>query len=412
MEAVKLLALFIAIVVALRLRVSVGVTLFGAGLTTALLYQIPIARLLEIYRELVVSERFLTLTGIIILITIMGALLKELGYLERLTHISTQLIGGKRTAAVSLPVLVGLMPMPGGSLLSAPLVDNVLSDKKYLPHFKCVVNYWSRHTVEHFMPIYPGIIVASGMTGLPLGTLGVLQMPLAIVMMGLGLIFFARHIEPGERGSGGVGKTLLEILATIWPIILTIAVYAIFDLNIALSAMIALIALIIVTRPTASRLVRSLKEGLTYKLVFLVFGILSFQSILDQSGAVGGLQRLATEHHFPVEAIIFVVAFTSGVLTGMLAALVALSYSLLAGFLYQPEIIPANLVWAFISGYAGMMVSPTHLCLTLTNQYFKSDLLRVIRTMVIPLVILLLFGLLLSWSGWPDLVIHRWAGIG
>jgi hypothetical protein len=91
----------------------------------------------------------------------------------------------------------------------------------------------------------------------------------------------------------------------------------------------------------------------------------------------------------------------SGLLTGMLAGLVALSYSLLAGFLYQPVVIPQNILLAFVSGYVGMMASPTHLCLVLTNEYFKSDLFKCLRLMAIPLLILGVFGYLLSESPWP-----------
>ncbi len=192
----------------------------------------------------------------------------------------------------------------------------------------------------------------------------------------------------------------------IWPILFIVSIYGIFKLDLAWSALITLAVLALVTRPKRSVLIKVIREGLTLKLIFLVFGILSFQTLLELSGAVGSIQALATEHNLPVDLIIFLVAFSSGLLTGMLAALIALSYSLLGAFLYQPEIIPANIIWAFTCGYVGMMVSPTHLCLTLTNQFFKSNLLQVVRNMLLPLALLLLFGYLLAHSGWPELIYH------
>ncbi|MCP4685199.1 MAG: hypothetical protein GY867_07080, partial [bacterium] len=84
MDALKLVVILVAIIVALRRKVPVGVALFGAGPLAALLYQVPLDILGQGYLSLLGSERFLFLTGVVILITILGHLLKELGALDRL----------------------------------------------------------------------------------------------------------------------------------------------------------------------------------------------------------------------------------------------------------------------------------------------------------------------------------------
>jgi len=152
----KLALVFIGIIIAIRLKLFVGYTLFVAGLILAFLYRIGIPDILIAFKTLLFSERFLSLYGIIILITFLGRLLKEIGYLNKLVSASRELIGGARTASALLPALVGLMPMPGGALLSAPLVDEVLPKNKYPPEFMTIVNYWSRHVVEFCWPVYPG----------------------------------------------------------------------------------------------------------------------------------------------------------------------------------------------------------------------------------------------------------------
>lgn len=403
-ETLKLLLVFAAILVALKRHMSVGVTLFGAGLLTALLFRVSFADLLDGYRSLVTSKPFISLTAVIILITILGSVLKELGYLQKLADACRALYGGRRTAAALLPPLVGLMPMPGGALLSAPLVDSVLTDSKYTPHFKCAVNYWHRHIVEHFMPIYPGLIVASAMTGLPLGTIAIVQAPLAILMALVGYVFLIRRIDRSESDHPDFRSALVGITKTIWPVVLAVGIYAVFGVEMAWGALIALIVLILVARPKQRPLLDSLKRGLSYKLVFLVFGILSFQTVLEQSGAIESIQRLSTEHHFPAQLIIILVAFTSGLLTGMLAALVALSYSLLAAFLYTPVVQIDNILLAFLAGYVGMMLSPSHLCLIITNEYFKSDLVAVYKVMAPPMLLFGLLAYLVYLSGWASFV--------
>ncbi len=403
MDSWKLLIILAGIVLALRRQVTVGITLFGAGLLTAVLYRVEVNRLLDGYWELIRSERFLSITGVIVLITIMGALLKELGFLERMTEACRHLYGGNRMAVAVLPFLVGLMPMPGGALLSAPLVDSVLSDPKYTPEFKCAANYWFRHMVEFFWPVYPGIILSAGMTGMPLTSLMLLQFPMTLLMLGLGAIFIARKIDISPGNHVDMGRSLRGIAATIWPIGLAITIFAVTKINLVYAVLIALATLVLIARPARSGLVTSIKAGLSYKLVFMVFGILGFQTVLELSGAVSSIPELTSSLHLPPQVLIVTVCFTVGMLTGMVAAFVGMGFSLLAAFLYQPVLSPGNILLAYLAGYMGMLLSPTHLCLILTNEYFKANLAGVYRIILVPVLILGLLGLLLSLSGYPRL---------
>jgi hypothetical protein len=58
---------------------------------------------------------------------------------------------------------------------------------------------------------------------------------------------------------------------------------------------------------------------------------------------------------------------------------------------------------ASLSGFMGMLLSPAHLCLILTNEYFGSDLLKVIRVLLVPLLVLGLIGWALYAVGYGDL---------
>jgi len=407
-EAVKLVVVFVLIIFALRKRISVAVTLFSAGLAVALLFWLPISSLLQGYWDLIKSERFITLTSVIILITILGTLLKELRFLDRLGKACQGLRGGSRTAVSILPGLVGLMPMPGGSLLSAPLVENVLKDGGYKPEFKVVANYWFRHIVEFFWPVYPGLILTGAITGMRIYDVSLLQVPLSVCMATIGYFFFIRKITPSGRSQESrLGRALLDMSRSLWPIVLAILIYAIFQINLAYAILLSLVLLTVTARPNKGQLVTALKSGLTIKLVFLVFGILSFQTVLELTGAIQSIPQLAVTFHLPSQLVIFLVCFTVGILTGMVSAFVGLGYTLLAGFLYQPELVPANILLAYLAGYMGMMLSPTHLCLILTNDYFGSQLARVYRLFIPPMLILVALGLLLYFSPWPGLFLPK-----
>jgi hypothetical protein len=403
MEAIKLAVVFLLIVLALRRKIAVGLVLLGAGLVTALLFQVPFGELMQGYYDLLGSRRFLFLISVVILITMMGSLLKELGFLERMAEASQGLPGGRRTAAAVMPPLIGLMPMPGGSLLSAPLVANVMADKKYPPDLRTATNYWFRHMVEFFWLIYAGLILTEAITGMPLGEVSLMQFPMTLAMVIIGYFFFLRRIDPSSGSKGKLLVTVWNILRTIWPIALAVGLYGLLNLELALSVLLSIIVLVAVARPSRTKMITALKAGLSYKLVLLIFGILSFQTVLELAGAIETIPHLAAAAHLPAEVVIFLVCFAAGLLTGLVAAYVAMGYTILAVFLYQPVYDPGYIFLAYLSGYIGIMLSPSHLCLILTNEYFGSDLGRLYRRLVPPLIVLFLVGVGVYLAGWPEL---------
>jgi len=166
--------------------------------------------------------------------------------------------------------------------------------------------------------------------------------------------------------------------------------------------LISMIVLIIISRPTKEPLKSAFKKGFSFTLIFLVFGTLSFQTALELSGSIASIPALTAAYNLPPEVVIFLVCFTAGLLTGMVAAFIAMGYTILAGFLYSNGIEPSYIYLAYLSGYLGMILSPTHLCLILTNEYFKSDLLKVYKLITIPIIIMAVAGFAIYLTHWGE----------
>ena len=336
MELLKLALVLLFIIIGLRKKLPVGVTLFSAGIMTILLFQMPLNTVLSGTWGLLKSWRFISLELLVIFISLLGALLSEMNYLTRLTTACIKLPGGRRTAVALLPGLIGLMPMPAGSLLSAPLVDNVINKQDLQPDFKTAVNYWYRHLVELFWPIYAGIFLTEAITGLPIYKVSLMQSPMAVIMFVIGLLFFISKIPKSDHSKSNIFKAITEIITAIWPVVLAIILYGILKLELVYALLISIVLLVVINRPEKKIFIKTLKKARSLKLIFLIFGILFFQMVLELTGAIEAIPEKALAINLPQELIIFSVCFVIGILTGLVAAFVGLGYTILAGFLYQP----------------------------------------------------------------------------
>ncbi|RYD07088.1 hypothetical protein N752_00465 [Desulforamulus aquiferis] len=71
--------------------------------------------------------------------------------------------------------------------------------------------------------------------------------------------------------------------------------------------------------------------------------------------------------------ILILLPLAVGMLTGLLQACIGVSFPLVMSFI-EPS--GAYVMLAYISGVAGVMISPVHLCLVLSIEYFKADFTR------------------------------------
>jgi hypothetical protein len=100
----------------------------------------------------------------------------------------------------------------------------------------------------------------------------------------------------------------------------------------------------------------------------------------------------------PLLAIISILPFIAGLVTGIAIGFAGTAFPLVVGLMgiSGSGLTPmATLVLAFTMGYAGMMLSPVHLCLLLTREYFSSPYFKVLRYILPCTLTVVTYGLLL-----------------
>ena len=187
------------------------------------------------------------------------------------------------------------------------------------------------------------------------------------------------------------------------PVIANVVLMVAFDLPASIAMVIVVVAMI----PLLMFFNRhvSVKEvfigALDYKMFANVICILLFICLLETTGVLALLVAAFQASPLPVPVVIGILSFIIGLLTGLSQGHVAIMMPIVAGI----SMGNIDLVGiAMVFGVAGQMITPTHLCLTITVDYFKSDFFKTLKPVLltqIPLSIIFIVVTYFTWGqGW------------
>lgn len=395
---IKILIVFAVMLGLTRWRIHMGLSLFGGGVALCLWAGRGLSTVLgDIYGALLAAELWLLLL-ITLLIFEFGRHMAE----ERNARVImgwARAWGGRHGRAVSLmaiPSVIGLVPMPGGALFSAPLVDQTASESSWDPAWKSAVNYWFRHTWEYWWPVFPVVIVTLTIFDMEIGRFIAMQLPLSLTSLGVGYGWLIRPHLGRLAVSDSVGdlsvRAAVRVAAPLVGVVLcTVLLPTVLgrvlpafssQTRTLLAMMIGLVAgLILILLDARSTTLRDLFVRLTdrkaWDLIGTIAGVILFKNLIAQSELVPVAGAQLIESGIPLSAIAALVPFVAGFVTGIAIGFAGIAFPLLVGLADSPGagVSSASLLFlGFASGYAGMMLSPVHLCFILSRGYFSAPL--------------------------------------
>jgi hypothetical protein len=132
----------------------------------------------------------------------------------------------------------------------------------------------------------------------------------------------------------------------------------------------------------------------TTNVLFILAGVMIFESLLDASGLIPLAGQELSRNQVPVGLIIAFLPFLAGLVTGIAIGFAGAAFPIVVGFVgADPTLQPISaLVLAFSMGYAGMMLSPVHLCFLLTIDYFSASFIKVYRYLLPCVLSIMLWG--------------------
>ncbi len=392
----KIGAAFALIVLLLRLRWNLGlVMLLGAVFLGSLSLIGPMQQARVALAACIDPVTINLVTGLV-LIMVLENIIRKRGVLKRMMEAVVNVAGDRRIAMAVLPGVIGLLPSAGGAAFSAPMVQEAAADADMRPEHKAFVNYWFRHIWEYISPLYPGIVLAAAVTQTPINKLLRSQLPLPIAVIAVGALLGFRGTAIQAIAGKRDWNEFKALFVSMLPITVPIVLVVVFKLPLAIAMASIVSAMFLFYRYPKRELWTTFRESVSLNVMLMVAGIMVFKGMLDASGAIEVLPSLFRQSGLPTGVVLFALPFIVGLLTGLTVGFVGATFPILTAMMGgHPD--PATVTFAFASGFAGVMLSPTHLCLLLTIRYFKADMAGTYRLMYLPVFLVFLVGLVSLW---------------
>lgn len=393
---VKIGLVLALLLVLIRLKWDLGLVLFLDTALVAVLFGLAPGGFARAVLTAATSWETLELAGIVVLVLYLGEYLQSSGAFRSMVDALKNLVRDDRLTLAIPSALIGLLPMMGGAMMGAPIVDEAARRWEVNAAWKTFYNYWFRHVWEYWWPLYINIIMAAAIFRVPVWKIGLYQSAYSLVAIGVGIAVLFKRLPrlPRERDDGGSWRDVAKVVLSIWPIVLTIVLIFVLRLNMLVALAVASALTQVAARLDLKGRWALLARSFQPRTVWLIFAVMAFKKVLEVSGALEAVVRAVPPHGASAAILLFAAPFTVGLLTGVNQAYVAIAFPLLVPIVGTGAPDMVLLTFAFVSGFAGILLSPAHLCLALTAEYFKADMKDVYRILVGPVAVVFAFALL------------------
>jgi integral membrane protein (TIGR00529 family) len=307
--------------------------------------------------------------------------------------------------------------MPGGAVFSAPMVKELGARSKLTSGQLSFINYWFRHIWEYWWPLYPGVLLTVVLAdiSLPVFVLFMAPLTLTAIMLGQGPIKIIEESTP--QGANTRRPSIIPFLKELTPVLIVIVpglcagflltkLFPAFPIakesGLILCLGVAIFWIWQNNNFTAKQIRKVLLDKHLLNMFYMVAAIFIFKGILSDSQAVIAISNELISLKIPLLIIIALLPFMVGMIAGIAIAFVGSTFPILIPMIHsmgETQYMLSYIMLAMVCGFAGVLLSPLHLCLVLSNEYFETRMSSVYRYLWLPCFALILaafgyFGLL------------------
>lgn len=333
------------------------------------------ADILQSLINVLADPSILVLMIIVVLIPILGGLMEESGLMMEMIQ---KMRVSKKSSLMVMPALFGLLPVPGGALMSAPIVDQIGSEED--TNKKVSINVWYRHMLILIYPLSSSLIVASVLTNINLYILVIVLLPCLIIMWLVGYSTMVKNVSPfSEQGERDLKRAFHNLLPIIIAPIIDFIGRTFFNLSVPeLFLLVGLVFSIWIALRFGNMKFSSVKniskKMKIWRFPFIIFSMFLFLEVFILSGAPEEIASLKLSV-FPFILIGFFLGFATGRIQLPISILVPI-------YLVQYAVLAMSIldfIFIYTSIFLGYLITPIHPCVAYSTEYFKTNFKEVVK---------------------------------
>lgn len=377
--------ILLVIIVVLFFHKPLYVAMVCGMVATAFLFSIDVKTSMELVSKGFTNNDTITIVLVMYLITYIQRMLESKQQLIEAQKNLYGIFNNRRINASIGPILIGLLPSAAVINICAEIVDNACGD--WLDNDeKTFVTSFFRHIPEAFLPTFPSVLLLVEISGVDMGQFIIGMTPLAIALYLIGYVFFLRKVPTATgmvitESRSSYGKKLLK---NIWSLALIIFLIIAFHLPAYVAVLISIVLSIIYYKFSGKEVIHMLKTAVEFQMLLNSALVMVFREFLQYTGAFEELPGLLMTLPLPTYIIFAFIFFVGAVLIGN-NAIVAMTTGLAFATIPNGKVYLAILLMSF--AYAAMQISPTHYCLFIATEYFKTEYGALVRKTIVPIAV-------------------------
>ena len=386
----------IVMILMLRRRLPVGMAVLSAGAVLWLGTGAQPMKLIDAFLQMLALSRNYNLIGALYLIICLEIILRKSGILAGMVRAMHRMFASAKFTVAAMPAFLGLLPSIGGARFSAPLVEQASIGLIVSPESKAAINHWFRHINEYSCPMMTAMILTSGITGVPMGDLILHLGWVSLVCFVIGWLILMTPIRQGvkqvsEYEGEDPHRDRIDFVLALIPVTISVGLMVTTTLPAPVSMLASVVVLIVLAKIFGrwANVAEIFLGALDKKMFFNVTCILFFIQVLSVTGTLDAIVIGVQELGLPISVVVGLIAFLVGMLTGQSQGHVSMVMPIVAA-ITGADLQLISVVYVF--GMAGEMITPAHLCMVISADYFKCDFVKFWwKIFTMEMIVLLIF---------------------
>ncbi|HCK99728.1 MAG TPA: hypothetical protein DHW42_06465 [Candidatus Marinimicrobia bacterium] len=329
------------------------------------------------------------------IIPLIGGALERSGLIKNLIQ---SLNMRSKTFLFIAPAFMGMLSMPGGALLSAPVIASVGKGASKADYV--AINVWFRHILVMIYPL-AGLLATTKMAQLDLYTEVLYLLPGFLLLTLLGYFYLLRPIADktsleGKHSWENILKPICIILTA--PVIHLVSIALFKNVMGEIPLIIGVLASLGLSFYFGKLPLKDITPIVVkmrpWRFSLLIIGMFIFLNIFKASDVSAAIAAIAFSKTFLIVGIGIFLGFVTGRVQVPVSIILPIFYARFGAAGMTPMVFAVMYFAVFI----GYVVSPVHPCVSVTIEYFQSNLKeyyqKVFRPGILAIASVVLFSII------------------